>query len=574
MKIWEDFFGSTWFEGAAAPAPLREAYGYGGTIDPDEDQWRRLTGDAQRDLTPMTQSRMQKIAHFLWESNLLGNRIIELPVAYILAEGVALTVKDPENQKVLDRFWRDPINDMDLKLPKKVRELGVFGEQCYPAFVNEIDGHVRLGYLDPALIETVVTDPDNREQPIGIVTTKDRKGTARRYKVIINGPEEVFAKRTRAIRESFPDGEAFYFRINDLSSGTRGRSDLLAQADWLDAYDQFLFGELERAGALRAFMWDVTLKNATADQVKARAKEITAPKSGSVRVHNDSEEWSAEAPDLKSVDTAQGARLFRNHVLGGATLPEHWFGGGGDVNRATGESMGEPTFKVLSMRQRFVKHMLESIGRYVLMQASDSAEIDWSDEKFAVEAVMPELTSTDTTKYASALQQIVVACAVAIEKGLLTELTAVKIVNAIAGRLGVEFDADAELKAAREEMTKREATRAERDSFTEPDGAAGAGALMQEARDILEEMEQRRTAALEEMRRLVESARPAGNAPAGSVELKVNDGVERLVEAQAAGMRELGERFADLLARLARPRSRTITLPDGRKFELNEEDRP
>ena len=30
-------------------------------------------------------------------------------------------------------------------------------------------------------------------------------------------------------------------------------------------------------------------------------------------------------------DTVATARLMRNHILGGAGVPEHWFGGGGDV---------------------------------------------------------------------------------------------------------------------------------------------------------------------------------------------------------------------------------------------------
>ncbi|MEQ1776665.1 MAG: hypothetical protein ABL891_23005, partial [Burkholderiales bacterium] len=206
---------------------FREAAGE--TVDADEDQWRKLTSDAQRDLTPMTQARMQKMAHFLWESNLLANRLIELPMAYLLAEGVTLTVDDEGNQKVLDRFWRDPINNMNIKLPKKVRELAIFGEQCYPAFVDKVGGTVRLGYLDPAMIERVAVDPDNAEQPIGIETVKDQHGRSRRYRVIVNGPESVFTRRTQALRQAYADGECFYFRVNDLSSGRRGRSDLLAQ---------------------------------------------------------------------------------------------------------------------------------------------------------------------------------------------------------------------------------------------------------------------------------------------------------------------------------------------------------
>ena len=461
----------------AEPEQFRESVGI--TVDPDEDQWRRLTGDGRRDLTPMTQMRMQKLAHYLWEQNLVGNRLIELPVAYLLAEGVKLQVKDSDNQKVLDRFWKDPINDMDLKLPKKVRELALFGEQCYPTFVNEHDGMVRIGYLDPARISTVVMDPDNPEQPIGIVTTKNAKGVATRYKVIINGPEECFTSRTQNIRASFDGGEAFYFRINDLSSGTRGRSDLLAQADWLDAYDQFMFGELERYGFLRAFVWDVTLKGATAEEVKARAKSISAPKPGSVRVHNDAEEWSAETPGLAASDTSQGARLFRNHILGGATMPETWFGGGGDVNRATAAEMHEPTFKVYTMRQSTLKHILQSIGRYVLMRSAAAANgreaPDWADEKFDVQAVFPELAVKDTTKYAMALQQVAAACALSITNKLMSRNFAVKLIGAVAARLGVDADPEAELKAAEAEAAKEAAT----DTFTEPavpgDGNPDAG---------------------------------------------------------------------------------------------------
>ncbi len=452
----------------ATAQPFREAAGV--TVDDDEDQWRRLTGDSSRDLSPMSQQRMREVALYLWETNLLGNRIVELPVAYLLAEGVRLTSPDEEANAAMERFWRDPINQMDMKLPKKLRELAIYGEQCYPAFVNERSGHVRLGYLDPGLIETVVVDPDNPEQAIGIVTVKDKKGQARRYKVIVNGPdEELFTRRTQEIRATFTDGEAFWFTVNDLSNGRRGRSDLLAQADWLDGYDQYLFGELDRAQFMRAFMWDVVMKGATPEEVEDRAKKIVAPRPGSVRVHNDAEEWRAVTPDLKAADGAEGARLFRNHVLGGATIPEHWFGGGGDVNRAAAETMGEPTFKMLSMRQRIVKHMLEQIGVYVLRQAAMArgAEPDITDEAYQVEAVFPELTAKDISKYAAALQQVVVACGLALDKGLITRTLALLIIGAVSGRLGVEIDAEAELDRAQEEASLTAAA----DVYVTPDAA-------------------------------------------------------------------------------------------------------
>lgn len=444
---------------ALEPFAFREAAGR--TVDDDDEGWRSLTGDAGRDLSPLSQARMQDAALYLWDGNLIANRIIELPLAYLLAEGVSLRVpsEEADAQRVLDRFWKDPINAMDLKLAKKVRELALFGEQCWPVFVNEVSGHVRLGYLDPTEIATVVTDPDNREQPIGIVTTKDKKGQARRYRVIVNGPDaELFTQRTQAIRESFDDGECFYFTVNDLSLSRRGRSDLRAMADWVDGYDQFLFGELERYNFLRAFMWDVELTGATQEEVNARAKQIKPPRSGSVRVHNESEKWNAVSPDLQAGDTSEGARMFRNHVLGGATTPEHWFGGGGDVNRATGDSMSEPTFKIYSMRQQAIKYMLESVGRYCIRQnilAEDGNEPEWDDRRLAVEAVFPEMTARDTTKYAAALQQVAAACSLLIDKGLLSVEMAMRVVASVAERLGVKIDPAAELKKANTARNKQ-----------------------------------------------------------------------------------------------------------------------
>lgn len=467
----------------SVPTASRFVEAKGVTVEDDMEGWRKLSDNTQRDLNPLTQRRMQELAVYLWKTNPLANRLIELPLAYLLAEGVRLVVHDEEAQSWIDAFWRDPINRMDIKLPKKVRELSLYGEQCWPTFVNEANGHVRLGYLDPALIETVVTDPDNIEQPIGIVTVRNPKtGLKRRFRTIINGPESVFTERTRQIREGFTDGECFYFTVNNLSNATRGHSDMLAQMDWLDAYDHALFGEVERWDFLRSFIYDVELKGATPEEVEKRASQIAPPKPGSVRVHNDSEVWQSLAPSLGSYESANNARLFRNHIMGGQTIPEHWFGGGGDVNRATAGEMGEPTFKVFTMRQAYLGYILEEVATYQIRQrikailGPEAADNLYTNEDYAPTAEFPELTSRDTSKYAAALQQVVVAAATAIDRQLLSEETAIGIIAMVAGQLGKEIDPAAELEAARADQARRR----EEDSFpgfdnADPSGDAPAG---------------------------------------------------------------------------------------------------
>lgn len=451
---------------APLPAPrpsagsgLREALGV--TIDADEGDWRPLTGDGNRDLTPLTQARMQEIAVYLWETNLLANRLVELPVAYLLAEGASLTVPNEDAQTWLNAFWNDPINAMDRKLAKKVRELALYGEQCWPAFVNEFTGHVRLGYLAPDRIERVVADPDNVEQPIGIITKANVKGEQRRYRIIVNGPEQaLFTDRTRRSRRTFNDGECFFFAVNDLSDGCRGRSDLLAHADWLDAYEQFLFGEVERTNFLRAFIWDVTLKGATPEEVAKRAREIVTPRPGSTRVHNESEEWKTVTSQLEAMDSSEIARLFRNHILGGGTVPEHWYGGAADVNRATAGAMGDPTHKMLSMRQTTLKHMLVDVAKYqirqrLLKQRRNDIDPASPEPEYEPVANFPELSTKDIPGTATAFQQVTAAVVTALDRGIVSRLTAVSLVAIVAARLGLDIDPAAELVSAEQDALRQ-----------------------------------------------------------------------------------------------------------------------
>jgi hypothetical protein len=467
--------------GPSGTAGLREAAG--ATIDEDRG-WRRLTGGAMRDIPEFKLERMRELALFLWRTNMLANRLIELPLAYLLAEGVRLQAADPEVQGWLDAFWDDAINAMDLKLEKKMREHHIYGEQCWPVFVNAVSGAIRLGYIDPAEIDEVVTDPDNAEQPIGVITRANGANRKRRYRIIVLGPETVFAPAAQALRAEFTDGDCFYFALNSLSNGVRGVSDLLAAADWLSLYEEGMFGEIERVDLSKRFIWDVTMKGATKEEVEARARSIATPKAASVRVHNDAEEWDAVAPDLKAADATELMRLFRNHILGGGTIPEHWYGGAADVNRATGDSMGDPTIKILTRRQRYWMVVLVMVASYVVWRRLDPAGAGdpkefLADPDFRPRAVFPELTSKDTASFATALTQVVSAASVAVTSGLLSEETALTLIALVAGQLGVEIDPKAELEAARAEADQRR----QQDVFTAPpaDPAADSGAASDNA---------------------------------------------------------------------------------------------
>ena len=66
------------------------------------------------------------------------------------------------------------------------------------------------------------------------------------------------------------------------------------------------------------------------------------------------------------------------------------------------------------------------------------------------------------------MAQAVGAASAAMERGLLSEATAVGVVVAAASRLGLEIDPEAELAAARTEAGQRAARQAREDTFPAP----------------------------------------------------------------------------------------------------------
>jgi hypothetical protein len=415
---------------------LREA---AGVLDDEDAGWVRLTGNPQRDLAPLRQDRQIEIANYLYRQNPLAKWLLEITRDFILAEGITVQSEDAAAQEVLTAFWDDPINLLDMKLEQKVLELGLYGEQLWPVFVNEATGLVRLANVDPARIRAVEHDPDNAEVPIGITLKGRADRGGKRLRVLYPAPDEQLfataARRTRA--ETYTDGDCFWFTLNKVSTATRGISDLFAVGDWVDGYEQFLFNTLDRTGFLNAFCWDITLTGFTQEQVELWASKFQPPKPGSFFAHNEQVQMQAVTPNLQGADVSEHARLFRNQILGGRGIPSFWFGGGEDANLATAQAMGMPTFKQLQRRQRYVRYMVEFLARYQLQQAQ-ARGILGRGALPPVKIVLPQLQSEDLSRIGPALQQLTAACTIAVDRGWIKPEVAQQIFAAVATRLGIE----------------------------------------------------------------------------------------------------------------------------------------
>ena len=410
-----------------------------------------------------------ELAWNLWQSNPLAKRPMTIKRDYIIGRGVQITAADPDLQTILDAFWTD--NNMNRRAREFALQLFLFGSQCYPAFVREADGRVRLGYIDPGEIERVVAHPDNAMEMCAVVLTnqdsvEDAWVTPRGRQVfriirkadggeldgllLTDGQAEI-ADWEIAMLAAFGldaySGSCFYEKVNSVSNQTGGYSDLLAPADWLDQHDETLFALADREQMAGYFSWDVQLSGADEDQVEERAKVIRArpPKKGSVNVHNDAEAWTFNYPELKQAASIETANALLTFILGGMGLPRHWYGYGDETNRATAAAQGDPTWRSLEHDQDIVKELLLSICTFVRDQAQMAGK--WTppaDGSGEIDLTVPEMTSRDLATTASAASSLAMALVQAVDSGWIANDTAAEAWARIMAELGTEVDAAAE----------------------------------------------------------------------------------------------------------------------------------
>jgi hypothetical protein len=416
----------------------------------DDIQWRRLTGNSVRELPVATWQRQVEVCYWLWKLNPLGGWIIEILTYLTAGQGFTYTAENDEVLQILDDFWFDAVNRMDLKLEMKARELGIFGVQCWPTFVAEQTGRVRLGMVDPAQIADIYADPENAEILIGVQVQNLETGGNRYLRTILIGETEtVISEAGRRKRETFLDGECFLFAINRVSNDPYGTGDIFALADWLDEFEDFVFKFSNKAKKQNAFIWDVKLDGATPEVCQEFANANANPPDGAVRAHNEKVTWQAVAPSLQALEIKEAASVFRNHILSAKSIPVHWYGGLDDVNRASAAEGNEPIKAFINSRQKLLKTIIETIFTYVVQKAREARYLNVSDEEaFSFAVQMPEAMNRDVAKVSAAVRELVTALTAAAGQGWVIKEEAVKIFAFILAMVGYELDPEAMAEGA------------------------------------------------------------------------------------------------------------------------------
>jgi hypothetical protein len=394
-------------------------------------------------------------------------------------------------QEVIDQFWNDHVNLIDLNLPKYALELGMWGELCLSVHINPVDGLVRLASVDPENIVAVVMKPNGSEAlalelaPAGGTITGSRERlkiisidedpNSDSYGLLIGAETDASGQTTetwqdvdaqgKPIGEPKPYvGSCFFFRINNVSNARRGRSDLLSVIDWLDAYDQQLFNELERSQLLKAFIWDVQLEGKNEAEIRQWLQNNGAPKAGAVRAHNEAVTWTAVSPDLKTADSKTLSEVILGHISTGANFPKTWLNVTDDVNKAVGQVLDEPTFRWMSARQMYLRYIVEQIVVFQLDQAQLAGRISRPKQQGTVHLEdwnlsidVPELRVKDMQSSAQAFQFAIAGLTTAVTEHFIDLETAQKATTMFIEQLGIDVDLEEMQQKIEQDMAEEKA---------------------------------------------------------------------------------------------------------------------
>jgi hypothetical protein len=414
--------------------------------DPKGEGYRRLTssGEAERDLYAVTQDRMFEIAYFMWDHSAMVKGMASMDKAFLFGEPITVTSDDDMVQEVIDSFWDDPVNQMDLRFPSRMMWLGLLGEQLWEARVNPGNGHVRLNYIDPANIKEVYVNRLYLSEPVRIELMGRGGGKGKTMEII----RDERSNRSKSYGKLA--GDCFFFAINKPENATRGRSDFLTLFDWIDGLERYGFNYLERAEYLLNFIWDVTLNGMNPDEIRQWQRDNPPPQPGSVRAHNDQVAWAAVAPDLKAADTRAGYDMGKSFIMGAARRPESWFGGGGKAYQTEAEQFGQVPIKDLNERQLLTKHIAEYQVQFAIDQAVIAKKLPEKRAEAGFSVNMPPLEQKDSTALMSGVPQLAAALTVAETNNWVSAETATRLFAFICSQLGYEVDAEEELKRAKE----------------------------------------------------------------------------------------------------------------------------
>ena len=415
---------------------LRESY----TLLPGqetEDRLYRSLSITSIDAELGTQDRLNLYTAVirLFNTNPMAHRIIEVMRDYTIGDGVTVVSDNPKVQAVIDSFWDSPSNNFKARVRSIAQDVALFGEAAIVLTSNKNDPILRAQYVSPRMITNVQRWEYDLTQAEKVGFDKSVFKNALNLAVSETGIVYLPVLRYNPDNLKW-EGKVAFLAVNRVGEMIRGISDIMSIADKMDVVESYLHNESTRREHMGRWFWDVTIKNATKQQLAQYAELIKKqPAPGSTRVHSDSTSWNAVNPQLGS-DNPDFAKFLISYILTGAGIPSHWTSQGEPPGSGAVESVHDPVYKMLKSRQEEIKQFIESLISYQIQYAIEMRELPKNTINNKFRVVMPKIGFRDLQRSAGAFSRIASSLGDLVEKGIVSP----DIANMVVTNLMIELD--------------------------------------------------------------------------------------------------------------------------------------
>lgn len=365
----------------------------------EDEGWIRLSGDGSEDFTRQGLANIVKQTRLYYLKNPLVNRAVEVSANYVFAQGVNIKAKDQRVQEVVDTFWDDPKNQMELTtdeaLAQKEIDLQSHGNLFFAFFANPSNGRVRVRAIPFAQIQDIYFNPEDGKEPwyYKRVWRERRLDADRRDPTDLERsawyPDFRFAPENAPARlamDEVIETPIMHIHVGGFSDMRFGVPETYQAIDWAKSYKNFLTDWAGLTHALTKFAWKVNVKGGQ-DKVTALAEDFArAPASaeqpqsnrrtgGAGWVQNDAVDLSA-MPKAGATMSAEDGRRLLLMVAAAVGLPETFFGDVSVGTLATATSLDRPTELRFKRRQSLWKGVITAILSFVVDKAIEAPNND------------------------------------------------------------------------------------------------------------------------------------------------------------------------------------------------------
>lgn len=361
----------------------------------EDANYMRLMFEGEHEFTREGLKKIVDLARMMFIKNPLIKRGVMVKALYIWAQGVNVKYKNPELNKVLQAFWDDAKNQVELtghqaQMLKQI-DYEVVSNIFFVFFTRPSDGRVRVRSLPFEEITEIICDPNDSKSPWFYVrqwTEKKLSATSGRYNTTKRKayyPDWNYNPKTKTPKigsvEVMWDTPVYHVKSGGMSGWKFGVSQVYAAIDWARAYKEFLEDVASLMRAYSKFAWKRITKGGKKAIAAERAKMAStlmsgggstetnpAPVTGAMAILGEGTDLQPMQVRGASISPDDGRRLMLM-VAAAVGLPETYWGDVSVGTFATAKTMDRPTELAMKEGQTTWTDILRNIFNFVLLQA-------------------------------------------------------------------------------------------------------------------------------------------------------------------------------------------------------------